>query len=421
MSLESILKEGAAKARKKKPRKTFGGINAVDSKYTGEEPVWDNWESWPIEKFWKEYTRSFNFYNYYSNSKDSKAAVLEWMVNNGYSKNDIRAVKSAPDYFPGMTAGTLCTCMNRGMPAQHPDAQAYLESLSTHNIHSEPMVSSDVLVKEKIAIAISEGRRSHLQASDDTGETVPVKSNVIPPMVRLQNKCMSTIIMDLDLLMDEWCDSGDEVRVIPIYKTMQIYELPAASCPQVETYLEKWVNEMLLAASGEDDYMSEGYSYLSKKQLNSRIAAVQTMLDDLQMFKNSAKASRKPREKKPTAATKQIAKMKYMKHSNEFKITSINPIRIIGAHRFLAFNVKTRMLFDYGTSATVGFIIKGTTIQNLDETMSRCIRLRKPEEFLQIALNNTANQFEKAWNKLTTKESKPNGRINDDIILLRVF
>jgi hypothetical protein len=110
-----------------------------------------------------------------------------------------------------------------------------------------------------------------------------------------------------------------------------------------------------------------------------------------------------------------------MKHSEEFKVTSINPIRIVGAYRLLAFNVKTRMLFDYGTSASTGFIMKGTTIQNSDESISRCIRLRKPEEFLQIALSNTANQFDKAWEKLTTKESKPNGRINDDIILLRVL
>lgn len=418
MSVDHILKSAAAKNRTK-PRKSGNGISATDSRYTGEEPVWDGWETWPIEKFWKEYTRSFNFYNYYSSAKDSKAAVLEWMTNNGYSKNDIRAVKSAPDYFPGMTAGTLCTCMNRGMPVQHPQAQAYLESLSDA-VRSGPMVANDVFVKEKIALAIAEGLRSQIKETSDAVDA-SVKSNVVPPMVRLQKKCMSTMIMDLDLLMDEWCDSGDEVRVIPIYKTMQTYELPAAACSQVETYLEKWLNEMTLAVSGDDAYMAEGYAYLSKKQLNSRIAAVQTMLDDLMMFKNSAKASRKPREKKPTAATKQIAKLKYMKHSDEFKITSINPIRIIGAHRFLAFNVKTRMLFDYGTSATVGFIIKGTTIQNSDETMSRCIRLRKPEEFLQIALNNTANQFEKAWSKLTTKESKPNGRINEEIILLRVF
>ena len=154
MSIDSILQAGAAKARKKKPRKMFGGINAVDSRYTGEEPVWDGWETWPIEKFWKEYTRAFNFYNYYSCAKDSKPAVLEWMVNNGYSKDDIHSVKSAPDYFPGMTTGTLCTCMNRGMPVEHPHAQKYVESVS-NRVLSEPMIASDAFAKEKIALAIT--------------------------------------------------------------------------------------------------------------------------------------------------------------------------------------------------------------------------------------------------------------------------
>jgi hypothetical protein len=145
------------------------------------------------------------------------------------------------------------------------------------------------------------------------------------------------------------------------------------------------------------------------------------MMNDLSKFKNSAKAARAPREKKPTSAAKQIAKIQYMKHSEEFKITSINPVRIVGAQRLLAFNTKTRMLFDYKSNVATGLAIKGTTLQNLDEATCRSIRLRKPEEFLQIALNSTANQFEKAWSKLTTKESKPNGRINSDTVLLRVI
>ena len=79
------------------------------------------------------------------------------------------------------------------------------------------------------------------------------------------------------------------------------------------------------------------------------------------------------------------------------------------------------MLFDYKSAVAAGLAIKGTTLQTLDEATCRCIRLRKPEEFLQIALNSTANQFEKAWTKLTTKEGKPNGRINSDTILLRAI
>ena len=415
MSVEHILKSAAAKNRKK-PRKASNGITATDSRYTGEEPIWDGWETWPVEQFWKEYSRSFNFYNYYSTAKDTKPAVLEWMVNNGYTKEDISAVKAAHDYYPGMTAGTLCTCLNKGMPTMHPKIDEYLASLRPD---ANPFVPCDVFVKEAIANAINEGK--NLKQKDVVETSASEKTPGISPMERLKAKCYVTIIMDLDVLMDEWCKSGDEVRTIPIYKTMQQYELPAAGCTFVEAFLEKIWKEMRAAASGNDEYLAEAYSYLTKKQLLSRIDALATMVDDLTMFKTSVKAAKVPREKKPTAATKQIAKIKYLKHSEEFKITSVNPIRIVGAHRLLAFNVKTRVLFDYVTSITGGFIVKGTTIQNYDEVASRCIRLRKPDEFIPIAVGSTEKQLEKAWGQLTTKVAKPNGRINDDIVLLRIL
>ena len=415
MSVDHILKSAAAKNRKK-GRKSNHGIAAVDSRYTGEEPIWDGWETWPVEKFWKEYSRLFNFYNYYLTAKDTKPAVLEWMTNNGYTKEDISAVKTAPDYFPGMTIGALCTCLNKGMPTMHPKINEYLKSLRDDAVKFEPC---DVFVKESIANAIIEGKKA--KQKDTVQTIVAEKTSGISPMDRLKAKCNKTIIMDLELLMDEWCKSGDEVKCLSIYKSMQHYELPAAACAFVEEYLEKALTEITDAHTGASEYLAEAYSSYTKKQMLARIDALSSMVDDLTMFKTSVKAAKAPREKKPTAATKQIAKLQYLKHSEEFKITSINPIRIVGAYRILAFNVKTRVLFDYVATATGGFFIKGTTIQNFDEVASRCIRLRKPDEFIPIAVGSTEKQLEKAWEQLTTKIAKPNGRINGDIVLLRIL
>ena len=416
MSVDHILKSAAAKNRKK-GRKSGNGITATDSRYTGEEPIWDGWETWPVEQFWKEYSRSFNFYNYYSTAKDTKPAVLEWMGNNGYTKEDISAVKAAPDYFPGMTTGTLCTCLNKGMPTIHPKINEYLESLWEDAVNK--VQPCDIFVKESIANAIIEGKKA--KQKDTVQTIVAEKPSGISPMDRLKAKCNKTIIMDLELLMDEWCKSGDEVRCLSIYKLMQHYELPAAACTFVEDYLEKALKEITDAHTGASEYLAEAYSSYTKKQMLARIDALSSMLDDLTMFKTSVKAAKAPREKKPTAATKQIAKLQYLKHSEEFKITSINPIRVVGAYRLLAFNVKTRVLFDYVCTVTTGFILKGTTIQNFDEVASRCIRLRKPDEFIPIAVGSTEKQLEKAWTQLTTKIAKPNGRINGDIVLLRIL
>ena len=63
--------------------------------------------------------------------------------------------------------------------------------------------------------------------------------------------------------------------------------------------------------------------------------------------------------------------------------------------------------------------MKGITLLHYEADKSRSTRLRKPNEFLKICLKKTAKQLDKEWKKLTTKDSVPNGRINEHTILLK--
>lgn len=412
MSLEAILR---ANKQQKKRKKRHSGIAAVDSKYTGDEPVWDGWQEWTVDKFMSERNRALNFYNYYSNSREMKPHVLEWMEANGYSKEDVRAVKRAPDYAVNITTCSLCKSMLRGMPALHPKAQEYHDRMPGVGGTAR---SDEEFVREQIDLAIKQGLNVN---EDEEGNPVVKGPSGPSPMERLQVKTRTTIIMDLDLLLEKWMDSGDTVEVLPIFEKMKGYGLSAPSVAQVERWLTKHRDEMQEAYEKKDEQLVEGYSYLSDKQLKARIDACNTMLEDLSKFRHSAKAQRAPRTPKPVSATKQIARMQYLKDSPEYKITSINPVRIIGAHRLLVFSVKYRCLFDFYASSTSGFGIKGTTLKNVDELKTRAIRLRKPEDFLNTVQNNTAKQINKAWEALTTKEFKPKHRINKEMLLVRVF
>lgn len=144
------------------------------------------------------------------------------------------------------------------------------------------------------------------------------------------------------------------------------------------------------------------------------------MLADLDKIKNAAKAVRKTRAPKPKSADTQITKIQYLKESNEYKLVSIKPIQIIGSMRLYVFNTKTRELFEYISESASGFAIKGTTLQNFSN-QSRKTRLRKPEEILNIVQTKTPKQVDNVWQKLTTKTTEPNGRINSDCLLLRVL
>ena len=78
------------------------------------------------------------------------------------------------------------------------------------------------------------------------------------------------------------------------------------------------------------------------------------------------------------------------------------------------------MLVEYFTEAVGGFEIKGTTIKNFSPE-SREWKLRKLLDILPKALACNAKQFEKLASEFTTKPGKPNGRINENIILLKVL
>ena len=390
-------------------------IRAVDSRYTGFEPVWDGWESWSLDKFLKERGRAFNFYNYYVSPEEGKPAIAAWMKSNGYAESCINSLLAAPGYLPGITVTSLCVSIQRGMPALHPHGQYR---------------SDELFIRERIADAIQNGSRilkaqkiAAEKEQEDALSSGSMAQRVLSPMVMLQLKTRRTIITDLDIMLDDWMSTAAHLSVKPldIYKAMQGHSLSAIACPQVERWLSKIHAEFSGALNKTDEYLVESYRLYNRSQLQDRTDALAKMLEDVTRYSHAAKAARPPRVKKPAAADKQIAKLKYCKQDNVFKIASINPLRIIGAQRVLAFHTKKRMLLDFVAQSATGLGVKGSGLMNVDEANSKCIRLRKPDEFLQIVLNNTAKQIEKAWNQLTTTEGKPKARINKDIVLLRVF
>jgi len=135
----------------------------------------------------------------------------------------------------------------------------------------------------------------------------------------------------------------------------------------------------------------------------------------------SKKAVRKTRVAKPKAADKQVQHMKYLKDSAEFKLTSINPALIVGAQRLYTFNIKSRVLTEYLCASVKGFEVKGSTIQFMNEVDSRQVKLRNPDDVLPVVLKKLPNMVDKEWQKLTTKTSVPNARVNKDTLILRVL
>jgi len=283
--------------------------------------------------------------------------------------------------------------------------------------YPEPYANWFNIVKDYYTSIIEIGQsivKEKAENKDNAGTNVVTLS----PQQRLINKINDTVMQDILDLEDKWID-GDNKATIDLYTQFKVHGLSGSAADHVRKVLSVWLDEYTEAYSGTCEQLSEAYSHVSKPNLKQRIKTCEAMLSDLDKIKSAAKAVRKTRIKKPRAADKQVSKLNYCKENNEFKIVSIFPIQIVGSMRLYVFNVKTRELTEFISESVNGFEVKGTSLQNFAGG-SRKVRLRKPDEFLSIVQSKTPRQIDNEWQKLTTKTSEPNGRINKDCVLLRV-
>jgi len=152
------------------------------------------------------------------------------------------------------------------------------------------------------------------------------------------------------------------------------------------------------------------------------LAFLEHIVADATRYMMAKKATRKVSVPRPKSAYSQIAKMNFAKESKEYKITSIDPLLIVGARRIWVFNTKYKHLTEFVSNERDGFTVKGSTLQKIDGDRTRRITLRKPKEFLPIIQSNTQKQIETAYRQLTTKsQPRKDGRINKDTLIMRVF
>jgi len=339
---------------------------------------------------------------YFQNEVDRKETInlVKSFVKSQFNKTDAKNILANPDYCFG---------------------HSYMGSTSYWYINAHEVSERSEYWRNGVINRLKELIDRGKSILKEKASQKKVEKNIISlsPMQRLQNKISNTIMQDLLDLEDQWIEG--EKTTIDVYGLFKKHGLPGSATGQVRNVVEGWLLDYEDALFARCDQAVEGYSHLKKSELKRRVKACQEMLLDLDRVKSAAKATRKTRVKQPLAADKQVKNVKYKTEDPSFKLVSINPIHIVGKVRLYTFNTKTRVFAEYLTQAVKGFEISGTSIKNFDKANSRQVKLRKPQEFLPIVQSKTIKQIDIECKKLTTKQSKPNGRLNADTILLRVF
>lgn len=390
----------AAKAKNQETRRA--NRKTIDTVYMGKEPVFSPGDT-PTDPVLADrlWSKAANWYNYYYDPKDYVPYVLKYGSEVlGWTPEQCKRVKALKDYEIAMTigAGKACVIHFRGfeyLPEFRAKVDAKMANLLEHAESKE-------------------------EPEEDDADDKPVKI-VISPQQRMRAKMMDTIYSDFDeIVVEGWLDNKFNIK-LDVYGLCKKYMIKGNAINMFKEKIQLHLEEYYDAYNKTCEQAVEGYEHVSRANQKKAIKQLEAIIADCEALKQSAKATRIPRAKKPKASDKQVEKLKYMKESIDFKLTSVNPIMIPGGYRLYVFNTKYKKLFEYVTNSTKGFEVKGTTLKNFDSKMSRCIGLRKPEEVLPAILKKTPKQINNIWDSLTTKTGECNGRINQDCILVRVM
>lgn len=381
----------------KAPKKRISNPLMLDEKYTGEEPSFVGVDMSDESVRRVALMRAFHYYNYFNNGKVFKKDVIKYAKDElHYSKDRLDIIAASPDWACRIQSGSLLRMRSRGFNLNSNELKYINDNIDDMERLGLKKIKEDILDEDKNAVA---------------------KAPIISIQDRIKSKVGETILEDLDYMLDEWIKG--ESPSIDVNEAMKAHLLPAQASKYVVQWATKYKDELQASIDKLDDQVVEGYSHLTTKRKKEFLKWYEGIIADAQRFSNNTKTVRKARAKKPVSLEKQLSKLKYLKESPENKLVSINPSQIIGATELWTYNVKYKALTRYIAESGVGFEIKGTTLTKYDTNTSQTRKLRKPEITLADVLSSAKTKGIKAFSALTTKPSVPNGRINEDTIILK--
>lgn len=370
-------------------------------------PKWDDVDGLTGEQFGAKYRDAMKWYRLESSAKDLKPKVIDWMGRAGMSKTEISAFKKTKDWRCNLTMGAIAACLIKGMPDNHPNwnnGKSFSEYL-----------------KKSIKEVVNEGK-------NDVEEEVAVKEvKAAAPVVTIQDRLKEAagdMSEEIDYAIDSWITDPDafDPKAFKMANLLRGKGAKAAHSRFIKAYFKSGHDELLELASGNaDEQLREGYSHVSRKNVKKLIEFYDSIMTACDQIAAEAKLNKKPRAKKQVPADKLVAKLKFKASDDKLGLTSVPPAQLISAQGAVVYNTKTRKIGIYTSLNSNGLTVKGTTIGNFTDKSTQKT-LRKPEiQLREFKEQNTQKRIETWVKNIKATEVPLNGRINADIMILKVF
>ena len=394
------------KPKVKKEKVTSQSIRENDKR--DYSPKWDNTEGLTGEEFNRYFRGAMAYYRLEKSNKDLKPLVINWMAANGYDKSDIRAFKDTKDSRCGMTMGAVAACLLRGMPEVH---EGFNQGRDTAQ-----------WLRNEIAKVIEQGADDEVEGDK---EIKSAKITVAQPTIQdRMREAAGAMTEELDIAIDSWILDPEAFnpKDIKIVNLLRSKGAKAAHSRFIKQYFQRNFDELAELASGNaDEQLREAYKHNSRKNVRKLIEFYEMIMAACEQIAAEQKILKKPRAKKVKPAEEIVAKLKFKTIDDKLGAVSVPAAGLIGAQAAVIYNSKTRKIGIYIAKTSSGLSVKGTSIIDFTEKSFQKT-LRKPADQLrEFKEQNTQRRVTDWFGKIKATETIMNGRMNVDIMILKVF
>lgn len=384
-----------------------------------QEPNWEGSEHWDGKQY-HDFTRvASDFYYAEYKGSDLVPYLWAWMKENDYTNQQIKEAKAAPSHAISTVACYNARMLSNGRPDYHKAHDEYWQSLAGTMGDVKPV---STWIREQIEKAIELG--APLVAEKEAeARAAKAKGTYYKPTIQDRlNEKVDEILGELEGRYDEVI-LGSKSAKADAYKLFQDEKLPQSKIGDVVKFVterKQGLEEDWKDLKKGDPDCKEGYAHMKPADWKRHIAWYEEVLADCTSFSQLKKATRKNRVKKSPSREKIVSKLKYKAEDTVVKVASINPMQILDAEVLWVYNTKTRKLGKYVADDHQKLGVKGASITNFVESASVQKTLRKPEEQLKTFQKANKVALRKFMSTVKTTETKLNGRINNETILIKV-
>ena len=268
---------------------------------------------------------------------------------------------------------------------------------------------------------------------EESTEQQPTEEKPKKPSIQdRMRKRLMYIVGDIDDAFENVWARNEDPKKFKAYDYFNMHNIPGAFMKMVKQQVDVYIDEQSKGLQYRDikpkdrtdeqqDYVESFESY-SKVEMKQHIAWWERVYKDCELWEANKKKQRKPRKYKPPSKEKMAKKVKYKAEDKDLKLVSEQPINLPGCTAVVVYNTKNRKLGIYeATHKHHGLSLKGTTLLNYDLSTALQKTVRKPQEVLEKLHTGGLQAIKNTFNALSTTETKLNGRLNKETILLRIF